>query len=152
MNLNLDNGIRFKCQGSGNCCVSRDTYGYVYLSDNDSKKLSKYLNLNLTKFKKKYCSNTEGFTHLKEIKKNKGNCIFLKDKRCSVYKSRPIQCRTWPFWNENMHAKRWNLKITKFCPGINKGAILSKKKILNILEKDKKNDELILKQNINHQK
>ena len=51
-----------------------------------------------------------------------------------------------------MHAKRWNLKITKFCPGINKGAILSKKKILNILEKDKKNDELILKQNINHQK
>ena len=42
MKLNLDNGIRFKCQGSGNCCVSRDTYGYVYLSDNDSKKLSKY--------------------------------------------------------------------------------------------------------------
>ena len=49
------------------------------------------------------------------------NCIFLKENRCTVYKSRPIQCRTWPFWPENMNTKTWNNDIAKNCPGVGKG-------------------------------
>ena len=33
------NGIKFQCQGSSNCCVSRGMYGYVYLSKKDAKNL-----------------------------------------------------------------------------------------------------------------
>ena len=33
-------GINFKCQGSANCCVSRGSYGFVYLSNIDLKKLT----------------------------------------------------------------------------------------------------------------
>ena len=33
--INIKNGIRFECQGSGKCCVSRDSYGFVYLSNID---------------------------------------------------------------------------------------------------------------------
>ena len=30
-----DKGIKFKCQGSANCCVSRGSYGFVFLSKKD---------------------------------------------------------------------------------------------------------------------
>ena len=33
--IDYQNGIRFQCQGSGKCCVSRESYGYVYLSKKD---------------------------------------------------------------------------------------------------------------------
>ena len=39
--INIKDGIRFECQGSGNCCVSRGSYGFVYLSETDLKRFSK---------------------------------------------------------------------------------------------------------------
>ena len=38
--MDIEKGIRFECQGSGNCCVSRGSYGFVYLSKKDIKRLS----------------------------------------------------------------------------------------------------------------
>ena len=43
--LNLNNGIKFSCQSSGNCCVSRGNHGYVYLSKDDLNKLAIFFNL-----------------------------------------------------------------------------------------------------------
>ena len=116
----------------------------LILSKKDLLKLSKHFNLKELDFLKKYCTKKEGYIHLKELKKNKGNCIFLEKKRCSVYKSRPIQCRTWPFWNENMNAKTWNNDISLNCPGIGKGKIVTQKTILKMLQKDKENEKSII--------
>ena len=138
--MDIEKGIRFKCQGSGNCCVSRGSYGYVYLSKKDIKTLSIGLKTTQKKFIKNYCDETDGFIHLKELKKNKGNCIFLIDKRCSVYKSRPIQCRTWPFWPENMNTKDWNNDIAKNCPGVGKGKLIKKEEILKQIKIDYENE------------
>ncbi len=138
--MDIENGIRFECQGSGNCCVSRGSYGYVYLSKKDIKTLSAEMKITKKKFIKNYCQETDNFIHLKELKKNKGNCIFLIDKRCSVYKSRPIQCRTWPFWPENMNTKNWNNDIAKNCPGVGKGRIIKKREILKQLKIDYENE------------
>ena len=138
--MDIENGIRFECQGSGNCCVSRGSYGYVYLSKKDIKNLSTGLNITQKNFIKNYCQETDGYIHLKELKKNKGNCIFLIDKKCSVYKSRPTQCRTWPFWPENMNTKDWNGDIAKNCPGIGKGKLISKTDILEQMKIDNENE------------
>jgi len=138
-------GIKFKCQGSGNCCVSRDSYGYVYLSNKDIKRLSKYKKIKIYEFIKLYCDKTNGFRHLKENLKN-GYCQFLKEKKCLIYKARPTQCRTWPFWQENMKAKKWNQEIKKFCPGIGKGRIINKNIIDHALKTDEENEENILKE------
>ncbi len=138
--MNIEKGIRFECQGSGNCCVSRGSYGFVYLSKKDIKKLSKELKITQQNFIKNYCQKTDGYIHLKELKKNNGNCIFLIDKKCSVYKSRPIQCRTWPFWPENMNTKTWNNDISKNCPGIGKGKIYNKEEILKQVQIDYENE------------
>ena len=51
--MDIEKGIRFECQGSGNCCVSRDSYGFVYLSNIDLERFSKYFNISLKNFKKK---------------------------------------------------------------------------------------------------
>ena len=141
--MNFKEGIRFECQGSSNCCVSRNSYGYVYLSNKDILRLSKFTKLKYDVFIKLYCDKTDGFTHFKE-KKERSKCIFLDKKKCSVYEARPIQCRTWPFWKENMNTKKWNNEISKFCPGINKGGRISKKEIDKIINEDEDNGKRIL--------
>ena len=140
-----EKGIKFQCQGSANCCVSRGSYGFVFLSKKDLSRLARYFNISLKEFKTYYCQSSDGFTHLKEIRK-KGECIFLKNKKCDVYKARPTQCRTWPFWPENMKSKIWNKEIINFCPGIGKGKIISKKKIDKLLTIDEINAEEIYRE------
>ena len=144
-----EKGIKFQCQGSANCCVSRGSYGFVFLNKKDQKKLAKYLSISLNEFLLKYCHKTDGFIHLSEKSELDGNCIFLKDKKCSVYNSRPSQCRTWPFWNDNMKAKIWNNDIALNCPGVGKGKIINKKEIDRLLREDLKNEKAILKKRIN---
>ena len=142
--INLKNGIKFSCQSSGNCCVSRGKHGYVYLSKKDLKKLSSHFKLEIKDFKMEYCSKTDGFIHLKEISKNE-ECIFLKNTKCKVYKNRPTQCRTWPFWPENMNSKIWNKDVVNFCPGIGKGKLINMEKIENVLKIDARNAKEICK-------
>ena len=137
--------IKFKCQSSSNCCVSRGLYGFVYLSNRDALRIANFLNISNKIFKKKYCDITDGYLHLKEIYKN-GNCQFLDKKKCSIYKSRPTQCRTWPFWAENMNAKKWNKEIINFCPGIGKGELINFSVIKEKINLDLNNDKQISKE------
>jgi len=128
----LENGIRFQCQGSGRCCVSRGEYGYVYLSLKDRKRMARFLKLDTRSFTRKYCQKSEGFFHLKDGKDR--SCQFLRDKRCDVYEGRPTQCRTWPFWPEVMNAKSWKKEVAEFCPGVGKGPVWSKAEIQEVID------------------
>jgi Fe-S-cluster containining protein len=115
-------GVRFECQGSGKCCVSRGSYGYVFLNIFDRRRFAKHFKLSTQSFTKQYCIKIDGFWYLDDSKKN---CRFLDGTRCSVYESRPTQCRTWPWWPENMKAKTWTKEIASFCPGVGKGRVWS---------------------------
>ena len=122
-----EKGLKFECQGSGKCCVTREGYGYVYVTLQDRRRFAKHLGITTARFTQDYCRKTNGFFHL--IDGADGNCKFLKDKRCSAYEARPTQCRTWPFWPENMNAKAWKKEIASFCPGVGKGRTWSKEEI-----------------------
>lgn len=126
-------GVRFQCQGSGKCCLSRGAYGYVYLTLEDRRRLASHLGLTTLSFTKRYCAKTEGHFHLKHPEKD---CNFLEGKRCGVYEARPTQCRTWPFWPENMHAKVWTTEVASFCPGVGKGRRYTREDIEAILEQE----------------
>jgi uncharacterized protein len=117
-------GVRFECQGSGKCCTSHGEYGFVFLTLDDRKRFAKFLKISTTTFTKKYCDKTDETWHLKEDPKNP-DCMYLKNKRCTVYEARPEQCRTWPFWPEVMKAKSWKTDVVSFCPGIGKGKVHS---------------------------
>ena len=136
-----ENGIKFQCQSSGKCCTSHGEFGYVYLTLQDRKRFAKYLKLTTSEFTKKYCDISGGIWHLKEDMKNP-DCLFLKNKACTVYEARPTQCRTWPFWPEVMNPKSWKAEVENFCPGVGKGKLHSKTEIEATMEIDKKNAEL----------
>lgn len=121
-------GVRFQCQGSGQCCTSHGEYGFVFLTKEDRKRFAAFFKMRSSEFTKKYCEKTGEAWRLKEDSKN-SDCGFLKDKRCSVYQARPSQCRTWPFWPEVMNAKTWKKEIVSFCPGVGKGKLVTGEEI-----------------------
>lgn len=137
-----DDGLRFQCQGSGNCCVSRGEYGYVFLTEEDRANMAKELKISLKNFEKNYCEKTQGVWHLKEIP-GRPECLFLENKKCSIYKARPTQCRTWPFWPEVMNAKTWKKEVATFCPGVGKGKLHSKAHIEREMAIQKESEKLL---------
>lgn len=114
------NGIRFECTGCGECCKSRGRYGYIYVILEERQQLARHLGLTTAAFTRKHCEKTDGLFHLKNPSKD---CQFLDGVRCSVYSARPEQCRTWPFWPENMSAKVWKLEVMRDCEGIGIGRV-----------------------------
>lgn len=130
-------GIRFECQGSGKCCVSRGDYGYVYVNLDDRRRLAANLGIPTRQFTREYCAKTEGLFHLdnREVE-----CMFLEGNRCTVYEGRPTQCRTWPFWPENMKARAWTA-VAEYCPGIGQGHTVSADTIVEILREQRRASE-----------
>jgi Fe-S-cluster containining protein len=47
-------------------------------------------------------------------------CVFYTSQGCSIHGVKPEQCRTWPFWPENIANSRFKAGIRRFCPGIQK--------------------------------
>jgi uncharacterized protein len=121
------NGVRFECQGSGKCCVSRGEYGYVYLSLKDRRALAQHFGLSTREFSRKFCDKDENGNW--KISDFTSACRFLKGNKCQVYEARPTQCRTWPFWPEVMGARSWNREVASYCPGVGKGRLWSEEEI-----------------------
>jgi Fe-S-cluster containining protein len=86
--------------------------------------MAQHFNISTSAFTKKYCERYRGAWHLIEDSKNP-DCMFLKNKSCSIYEARPTQCRTWPFWPEVMNSKSWAKDVVSFCPGVGKGKLIS---------------------------
>ncbi len=109
-------GLRFKCTGCGKCCTG--TPGYVFLSETDIMRLSNHFALSKEAFLQKYSRYVDGGYALLE-EPISYDCVFLKDKRCSVYEARPTQCRTFPWWIQHLREpKDWETAAMR-CEGIN---------------------------------
>lgn len=131
-------GIPFECQGSGRCCVSRGAYGYVYVTLEDRRRLAQALQLPTARFTREYCLKAEDGQFY--LDSPEPECRFLDGTRCSVYAARPTQCRTWPFWPENMRAKAWT-RIADFCPGIGRGDVVPAETIIALLREQRRATE-----------
>ena len=54
------------------------------------------------------------------------DCVFFDrtTRRCRVYKARPRQCRTWPFWASNLRTPETWERTCDACPGANLGPLI----------------------------
>ncbi len=115
-------GLRFECTQCGNCCTSHGDYAYVYLAEADVGAISAHLGLDRASFLARHVAHEEG--HLL-LRMDQPACPFLTaERRCSIYPVRPKQCRTWPFWEENLAREVWEGPVTETCPGIGQGPLV----------------------------
>ncbi len=133
-------GLAFQCTQCGQCCTGQP--GYVWVTEEEMDAMAKVLNISLDLFKRKYIRQLDNRYALTERKalNNDYDCVFLKDKKCQVYQARPIQCRTYPWWNENLNSKQsWDL-AAKECEGINEESpLVPYEQIIQILSTNRSN-------------
>lgn len=124
-----ENGLRFECQRCSVCC--RHDPGYVFLTENDLHNLAVVTKMTEQDFLEKYCRVVDlgGFKRISLIEKSNFDCIFWKEGGCVVYKSRPVQCRTYPFWISNLEDEDDWKNLAYSCPGVGKGDFVSKEEI-----------------------
>lgn len=124
-----ENGLRFECTQCSKCC--RYDPGYVFLSYNDLERLLKYFKISETEFIDKYCRKVDmgDKNRLSLIEKENYDCIFWSNGSCEIYESRPLQCRSYPFWEPFLiNKKTWDAEAQS-CPGMNRGVLVNKEKI-----------------------
>ena len=111
-------GLRFSCTQCGHCCSGGP--GYVWLSDADFVRIADFLQVPVETFTKEYVRRIGNDFSLTE--KKGYDCVFLVRKdglaTCGIYEVRPTQCRTWPFWNQNLSSPDAWKRATANCPGM----------------------------------
>lgn len=140
-------GLHFECLQCGRCC-SGPSEGYIWVTGPEIKLIAEFLKIPKEQLRKQYLKRVGLRTTIKEHHITK-DCVFMQQrnnkKMCSIYPVRPSQCRTWPFWRENLtNPNAWNQAAQK-CPGINRGKFYSFEQIEKI--KKRKNWWLDEKQN-----
>lgn len=119
-------GLSFSCTQCGSCCTGEG--GFVRFTSAEADALALHVRLSTPDFIAQYTHDTPAGRSLKEVTSEFGqDCIFLDRTTlpgraiCSVYALRPAQCRTWPFWQSNIHQPWAWARAANLCPGINKG-------------------------------
>lgn len=93
--------IEFKCLHSGKCCEK--VFTQISLTVGDLIRISKFLKVPVSELFKEHV----GMNPFKDP--SKGNfyeyeiglnipCRFRKNKQCTIYEARPLNCRLFPYW------------------------------------------------------
>lgn len=124
-------GLRFECTQCGNCCTGPP--GAVWFSEREAIAMAERFELTVIEFRHTYARKLDEGWSLNEVHTAQGfDCIFLDRQSmpgkavCSIYEVRPSQCRTWPFWPENLKSsQQWEaVKRRMPCPGMNTGTLI----------------------------
>lgn len=118
-----EDGLCFECTQCGNCCTGPP--GYVFVTKAETERIAAFLEGRGRRL---------GPEHLRKVGRRhsltedsvSGDCCFLEHapdgkRTCGIYPVRPLQCRTWPFWDDNLASiESWEA-VAEGCPGINRG-------------------------------
>lgn len=130
----IKRGLRFECQPDcGKCCTQETRDGSVFVESFDIEQLADHLEMTPRAFAAQFTVRSEGVDEELELVMKDGRCCFLDEGRCTVYEARPQQCRSYPFFpldgfSPVESAYTWRYE-KKFCPGIGKGRLYSKREI-----------------------
>lgn len=128
------NGLRFSCQRCSQCC--RIEPGFVFLCEEDLHALVEETGVPQDQFLKQYCRwvSMRGYTYLSLKEKPNYDCIFWNEGGCEVYSHRPLQCRSYPFWESNLSSREQWEALTSTCAGIGQGSLHTYKEIQTWVE------------------
>ena len=115
----------FKCTKCAICCSDTEIHvRHILLLEKEAEEISKITSNPIEEFAVRI-KGREPYTY--EMKKTEeGKCAFLHGKDCSIYSSRPLICKFYPFQLEMTRNGRYGFFVTKECPGLGKGSRLGK--------------------------
>ncbi len=117
-------GLRFECQRCGSCC--RGEPGTIWINKREIKDTSALLGISPNQFTEENIRIINGRISL--LEHGNGDCI-MYDKGCGIYETRPLQCKTFPFWKSNLrNTAEWE-EQGKTCPGIGSGKLHTREKV-----------------------
>ena len=127
-------GLHFECIQCGRCC-SGPGEGYIWVTKPEIEFIADFLKITTDQLRRKYLRRVSLRMTIIEHHTTR-DCIFLQniegERRCIIYPVRPSQCRTWPFWSDNLSKPGdWN-KAAEKCPGINRGKLYTCEEIEKI--------------------
>jgi hypothetical protein len=93
------------------------------VDDAEIAALAARLGLEIDAFEAQYVRTVAG--HKSLIEYANGDCVFFdgQTRGCTVYEDRPIQCRTWPFWDSNLQDRSSWRETCQVCPGSGQGPL-----------------------------
>jgi hypothetical protein len=106
----------------------------VWFTPEEADAMARAVGLSTEDFLDRYTRRAGGRRSLKELKiDGRHDCVFLDRTTrpgkaiCGIYKARPSQCRTWPWWPEVVESpESWaETKQRTPCPGMGNGALHS---------------------------
>ena len=107
-----------ECEACGGHCCTGES-GYIWAKYDEIEKMAEFVNLTVEDFATMYLKKVKHRYSLREKQLGPDNfaCIFFDEsmKRCSIYPVRPLQCRTFPFWEQFKNDEE---EVRKECPGI----------------------------------
>lgn len=116
----------FTCYNCSRCCICYDD---IDITDREAKIITNTTKIPISDFvSNKPVKIKKTSKNLKILKKNVYEpCIFLKNKKCSIYKIRPSSCKNYPHSISKMLSKAYSLKEKKliicvypYCKGTSK--------------------------------
>jgi len=117
-------GLNFECLRCGRCC--RGEPGYVWVTLAEISRIAAYLQTDRDGLMASSVRRVRRRLSLRE--RPNGDCIFYAD-GCTIYPVRPRQCRTFPFWPENLTSRRGWGRLADECPGIGHGRLWTRGEI-----------------------
>lgn len=102
-------------------------------NEQEAERMAANLQMSVTSFYDKYARKLKSGWSLRERKTRHGHDCILLDREtqpgkalCRVYKERPTQCRTWPFWPDNLKTRQsWaSARDHTPCPGMDRGRLI----------------------------
>ncbi len=128
-----EGGLRFECTMCGACCTGAP--GVVRFTDEEAERIAAHLGITPDEFRAEYTVfvDDEDYTgpSLKEVRTEFGyDCVFLDRESmpgkavCSLYDLRPTQCRTFPWWPENLESPRAWQRLGRECEGVGRGDVV----------------------------
>ncbi|MDY0078282.1 MAG: YkgJ family cysteine cluster protein [Bacteroidales bacterium] len=96
--LNVEISKQIDCTSCGNCCMKLTPA----ITELDIKSLSRRLNLEPQQIKDDYLEMAEGEQYFKHLP-----CVFLKEKKCTIYNDRPEACSSFL----HLHKKKFTSRL-----------------------------------------
>ncbi len=126
MSFEYPKNVRFQCTKCALCCGdTKKRARHILLLKKETERISE------AAFKpvEEFAVQIEGREpYVYEMKKTKeeGKCLFLKENICTIYASRPLICKFYPFQLRTTKDGRHRFSHTRECQGIGKGKLVGK--------------------------